>query len=135
MNEKSQNPAQANSPIDNVPASLADALADLRAARQEAAEERFAPPSDATIQNAERLQNAMHAILPCRYEVYPTPDGEIAIDAPAKPRTAVIAICEPGGNALRFVHTDARKKRRRFPAADLPNEFLRDGLLSLAIPA
>lgn len=73
----------------------------------------------------------MHEILPCRYEVYPTPDGEIAIDAPTSYGTAVIAMCEPDGNALCFVHTEQDKCYRRFPITDLPNDFLRQGLLRL----
>ena len=116
---------------EKVPASLADALADLRDAREEAAEEEFTAPSDLVLENAERLLRAMHEILPCRYEVYPTPDGEIAIDAPTSPRTAVIAMCEPDGNALCFVHTEQDKRYRRFPIAELPNDFLRQGLMRL----
>ena len=118
-------------PKGKIPPSLADALADLHEAREEAAEEEFTAPSDTALRNAERLLRAMHKILPCRYEVYPTPDGEIAIDAPTSYRTAVIAICEPDGNALCFVHTEQDKQYRRFPIAELPNDFLRQGLLKL----
>lgn len=75
----------------------------------------------------------MHAVLPCRYEVYPAPDAEIAIDAPTAPRTALIATREPDGNALCFAHTDKDKEYRRFSIAELPNEFLRRALLELAI--
>ena len=116
---------------EEVPSSLADALADLRDAREEADEEEFSAPSDLVLENAERLLRAMHEILPCHYEVYPMPDGEIAIDAPTSPRTAVIAMCEPDGNALYFVHTEQDKCYRRFPIAELPNDFLRQGLLKL----
>ena len=118
-------------PKDYVPPNLADALADLRDARQEAAEEEFTVPSDLALQNAECLLRAMHEILPCRYEVYPMPDGEIAIDTPTPFGTAVIATCEPDGSALCFVHTEQDKQYRRFPIAELPNDFLRDGLLEL----
>ena len=118
-------------PKDEIPSNLADALADLHDARQEAAEEEFTLPSDLALQNAERLLRAMHKILPCRYEVYPMPDGEITIDTPTSFGTAVIATCEPDGNALCFVHTEQDKQRRRFPIAELPNDFLRDGLLRL----
>lgn len=118
-------------PKDKVPFSLADALADLHDAREEAAEEEFSAPSDLALKNAERLLRAMHEILPCRYEVYPMPDGEVAIDAPTSFGTAVIATCEPDGNALCFVHTEQDKRYRRFPFAELPNDFLRHGILKL----
>lgn len=114
-----------------VPPNLTDALADLHAAREEAADEEFTSPSDLTLQNAERLLRAMHEILPCRYEVYPMPDGEIAIDAPMALGISIVAMCEPDGNALCFVHTDQSKERRRFPIAELPNDFLRHALLEL----
>ena len=120
-------------PKDKIPTSLADALADLHDARQEATEEEFTAPSDLALQNAECLLRAMHKILPCRYEVYPMPDGEIAIDAPTSFGTAVIAMCEPDNSALCFVHTEQDKQYRRYPIAELPNDFLRDGLLELGI--
>ena len=117
--------------IGKMPPNLADALADLHDAREEAAEEEFTSPSDLALKNAERLLRAMYDILPCRYEVYPMPDGEIAIDAPMALGISVVAMCEPDGNALCFVHTDQDKERRRFPIAELPNDFLRNALLEL----
>ena len=61
---------------------LRDALRDLDEARKEAREEGFPAPSEAALRNARRLLRAMYDIFPQRFEVYPTPDGEIAIDAP-----------------------------------------------------
>ena len=61
---------------------LNDALRDLREARDEAREEGLPQPSDTALRNAERLLREMYGISPRRFEVYPTPDGEIAIDAP-----------------------------------------------------
>lgn len=114
-----------------VPASLADALADLHDAREEAAEREFIEPSDMVLKNAESLLRAMYDILPCRYEVYPMPDGEIAIDTPTSFGTAVIATCELDGSVLCFVHTEQDKRYRRFSFVELPNDFLRQGLLKL----
>ena len=51
---------------EEAPSTLADALADLRDVREEAAEEEFTAPSDLVLENAERLLRAMHEILPCR---------------------------------------------------------------------
>ena len=61
---------------------LCDALHDLDQAKDEAREEGFPPPSDKALGNAWRLLHAMYRVSPRRFEVYPTPDGEIAIDAP-----------------------------------------------------
>ena len=114
-----------------VPDNLADALADLHDAREEAAEREFIEPSDMVLKNAESLLRAMYDILPCRYEVYPMPDGEITIDTPTSFGTAVIATCELDGSVLCFVHTEQDKRYRQFPFAELPNDFLRQGLLKL----
>ena len=61
---------------------LYDALYDLQEAKDEALEEGFPVPSEMALENAERLLREMYLISPRRFEVYPTPDGEIAIDAP-----------------------------------------------------
>ena len=58
---------------------LVDAMRDLRDAGEEAREEGFPAPSDLAMANAEQLLRAMYQISPRRFEVYPTPDGEIAI--------------------------------------------------------
>lgn len=117
--------------IGKMPPNLADALADLYDAYEEAAEKEFTEPSGLALKNAESLLRAMYDILPCRYEVYPMPDGEIAIDTPTSFGTAVIATCELDGSVLCFVHTERDKRYRRFPFAELPNDFLRQGLLKL----
>ena len=117
--------------IGKMPPNLADALADLYDAYEEAAEKEFTEPSGLALKNAESLLRAMYDILPCRYEVYPMPDGEITIDTPTSFGTAVIATCELDGSVLCFVHTEQDKRYRQFPFAELPNDFLRQGLLKL----
>ena len=114
--------------VEEMPLNLADALADLHDVREEADEEEFTSPSGLALKNAERLLRDMYDILPCRYEVYPMPDGEIAIDAPMALGISIVAMCEPDGNVLCFVHTDRDKERRRFPIEELPNDFLRHAL-------
>ena len=57
-------------------------LLDLDDAEREALEDGFPIPSKLALENARRLVHAMYGIAGRRYEVYPTPDGEIAIDAP-----------------------------------------------------
>ena len=68
-----------------VPNELNDALYDLQQATDEASGEGFPAPSDIALGNAGRLLREMYGISPRRFEVYPAPDGEIAIDAPGIP--------------------------------------------------
>ncbi len=109
---------------------LRGALRDLEGARDEAREEGFSAPSDAALGNARRLLCAMHRMLPPRrFEVYPMPDGEIAIDVPGGPGRSVILLCEPDGGALCLVHMNGRHRRARYAdARGLPNGFVREAL-------
>ena len=73
---------------------LRDALCDLDRAKEEAREEGFPVPSDKALKNARRLLQAMYKVLPWRFEVYATPDGEIAIDVPGGFGRSVILLCD-----------------------------------------
>lgn len=79
---------------------LNDALHDLREANDEARDEGFPQPSKIALENAERLLREMYGISPRRFEVYPTPDGEIVIDAPNGQGRSVILLCDSEGGAL-----------------------------------
>ena len=79
---------------------LAEALRDLNESSAEAIEEGYSVPSDTALENAERLLKAMYRLSPRRYEVYPTPDGEIAIDAPGGYNRSVLLLCDSEGGAL-----------------------------------
>ena len=111
------------------PSELRDALTDLNEAREEAREEGFSPPSHLAIENATRLLQEMYSILPRRFEVYPMPDGEIAIDAPGGYGRSVILLCYSDGGALCSVNIDGNHRRARYSNADaLPDGFLREAL-------
>ena len=122
-------PNQAEAPPDA-------ALAALREAREEAAEEGFPTPSDAAIQNAERLLFEMRRISPLRIDAYPGPDGEIALDvAPPPPMRgrSVILLCESDGSAFCSLNIDGANRNKRYSSADaLPDDFLREILSDLA---
>lgn len=62
---------------------LSDALCDMRGISDEARDEGFPLPSGSALEDADRLLRNLYTISPRRYEVYPTRDGEIAIDAPS----------------------------------------------------
>ena len=109
-----------------------EALDDLRSSREEAQEEDFPTPSPNAIANAERLIKQMHAISQRRLEVYPTPDGEIAIDAPNGRGRSVLVLCDSEGGALCLVHLDGNHRRARYSTAmDLPDGFLHKALADL----
>lgn len=102
----------ANPRMENAPAPLAAALRDLEEALDEAAEEDFPTPQEAAFDNARRLLRAMYAISPRRFEVYPTPDGEIAIDAPDGRGSSVLLLCDSDGGALCLVNMKGRASPR-----------------------
>lgn len=96
---------------------LNDALFDLREARNEAREEGFPEPSDMALENAERLLREMHGISPRRFEVYPTPDGEL---------------CDSEGGALCMVNMNGHHRRARYSTTKtLPDGFVREALADL----
>ena len=111
---------------------LSEALSDLGEVGQESQEEGFPTPSDVAIENVDRLLNEMYQILPRRFEVYPTPDGEIAIDALGGYGRSVILLCDSAGGALCLVNMDGNHRSKRYPNANtLPDEFLHEALIEL----
>ena len=108
---------------------LDEALEDLRATPTEAMDEGYPQPAKLALVNAERILRRMHALLPTRLEVYPTPDGEVAIVAPVAPRHSVMVLCDSKGGALCMVNMDGEHRRARYSTADgLPDSLLRDAL-------
>lgn len=114
------------------PAPLVDALSDLEKVIDEAEEEGFPIPQEAALHNAKRLLRAMYAISPRRFEVYPTPDGEIAIDAPDGRGSSVLLLCDSDGGALCLVNMKGRHRRARYSTAEaLPDGFMREAMAEL----
>lgn len=116
-----------------LPPDLEDALADLRAAPNEARDEGYPRPTQRTFAEADRILRWMHGRLAARLEVYPTPDGDIAIVAPGGPRHSVMVLCDPSGGALCMVNMDGEHRRARYATAErLPDGFLLEALNELA---
>lgn len=112
---------------------LEEALKDLRETSSEAADEGYPQPTQLALAGAERVLRRMHALRRSRLEVYPTPDGEVAVVAPGGPRRSVMVLCESNGGALCMVNMDGKHRRARYSTADiLPDGFLRDALNELA---
>ena len=113
-------------------AKLNDALRDLLGATNGAKEEGFPPPSGMASNNAERLLRAMYAISSRRYEIYSTPDKEIAIDAPGGHGHSVILLCNSDGGALCLVNMNGEHQRAHYSSTEiLPDGFLREALIEL----
>ena len=114
---------------------LRDALHDLEGVRDEAREDNLPVPSDMASGNAERLLHAMYRILPRRFEVYPMPDGEIAIHVPGGTGRSVLLLCDSDGGALCSVNVDGVHRCARYSdARRLPDGFVRDALAELKGP-
>ena len=114
------------------PPDLAEALADLDNVADEAHEETFEPPPNDVITTARRLLRSMYALRPTRFEVYPTPEREIAIVAPGGPRRSVMALCDAKGEVLCMVNLNGNHRRARYSNAnDLPDGFFREALADL----
>ena len=114
------------------PPDLCDALRDLDQAKDEAREEEFPVPAGKALGNARRLLHAMHRISPRRFEVYPTPDGEIAIDAPGGPGRSVLLLCDSDGGALCLVNMNGAHRRARYSdTRKLPDGLVREALSEL----
>ena len=110
---------------------LEEALEDLRTTPDEAIDEAYPQPTQLALANAGRMLRRMHALLPTRLEVYPTPDGEIAIVAPCT-RQSVMVLCDSNGGALCMVNMDGEHRRAKYSAASsLPDSLLRDALNEL----
>ena len=114
------------------PPDLRDALRDLDQATDEAREEGFPAPSGKALESARRLLYAMYRISPRRFEIYPTPDGEIAIDAPGGPGRSVLLLCDSDGAALCLVNMNGAHRRARYSdTRGLPDGFVREALAEL----
>ena len=113
---------------------LRDALGDLDEVVAEAREEAYPVPSDAALSNARRLLIAMYKISPQRFEVYPTPDSEVAIHTPSGPGCSVLLLCDSEGGAVCLVNMNGKHRRARYSETSLlPDGFVREALEELAL--
>ena len=125
--------SQPHATAQSMPRELADALADLRAVADEAEEEGYPQPTKLAQSNAARILRRMYTWLQTRLEVYPTPDGEVAVVASGGSHCSVMVLCESEGSALCMVNMDGQHRRARYSTAKhLPDGFLRDALEELA---
>lgn len=111
---------------------LSIALTDLQEAADYAREEGFPIPSNSAIDNAKRLLHDIRKISLLHLEVYPTPDGEIAVHVPNGCGRSILVLCGSDGSALCLANLESGHRRKNYPAADvLPDKFLRQVLAGL----
>lgn len=111
---------------------LASLLNDLWESSDEAREEGYPIPSETALNNAERLLKGLYITSPRHFEVYPTPDGEIAIDAPGGYNRSVLLLCDSRGGALCLVNINGNHRRARYSSSEkLPDGFIREALADL----
>ena len=115
-----------------LPRDLADALADLADASEEAREDGFPIPDQQLLDASEQLLRKLYDIWPHRFEVYPDQDGAIVIDAPNRRGSSVLVVCEPTGEVLCMVNNEGKHQRKRYTSPDhVPDVFLSEALASL----
>ena len=111
---------------------LKEALSDLDRVVAEAGQEEYPTPSIGLVEDARRLVRAMYAIWSRRFEVYPTEDGEISIDVPSGYGRLLVVVCSPDGSVQCSLVLDGDYRSERYDSAgELPDEFLREALLTL----
>ena len=111
---------------------LSIAMADLQEAADYARDEGFAIPTSAAFDNAGRLLSEIHKISSLHLEVYPTPDGEIAVHVPNRKGRSVVLLCGSDGDALCLANLESGHRRKKYPSADtLPDKFLRQAFMDL----
>ena len=112
---------------------LRAALEDVNTIENEALEEDLPVPSLLAHTNTRKLLPRLYAIEPCRFEVYPTPDGEIAIDARWRARSSILLLCDSQGGALCLVNNRGNQRRASYSSVDtLPDGFIREAMIELA---
>lgn len=115
-------------------AELKDALVDLQEVIDEAREEGFPVPSDIAIANSEQLIKNLYEISPSRYGVYPTQDGEVAIDIFNGKGSSIILLCDSAGGTLCLVNIDGNRRRAHYSKVNaLPDGFVREALAELKL--
>ena len=113
-------------------AEFAEIMSELDEAIEEAKDHGYPVPSSPVISNARLLLQKLYRIAPRRFEVYPTPDGEIAIDAPGDGSSFVV-LCDSKGGALCMANLPGGHRTNYYSTTEtLPDTFVSEVLAGLA---
>lgn len=108
---------------------LRAAQRDLENVMAVAHEEGFINPSEIALKNARKLLVDMYNISPRYYQVYPTEDGDISIDAPGGYNRSFVALCYRDGRVLCLVNINGDRKKRLYENIEsLPDSFATNAL-------
>ena len=100
-----------------------EALQELRDIQSTASQEGFPQPTPEAMKTARALIGIMNKAAPeHRYDVYPSEDGEVVIDA-GSPEERLVMFCYPDGHILCLGREMGKRIRLR---ADRPDEILPD---------
>ncbi len=117
---------------EQIPTDLRAALEEWQRVPDEAREEEFPVPTRRALHHSLRLLKTMYKLSPRRFEVYPTPEGEIAIEGTGSQGQWVILYCESGGGALCIFGNGNQDGYKRYKnLKELPDIFLQKVLNSL----
>ena len=115
---------------------LTEAMRELEEIDAEVEEEGLPPISAKAKEEAHRILSKLPMNLPSAPTVFPTMDGEIAIqfNMPSMRRAVVIELSNDGQAAC-FASMDGRNRRARYSdSSDLPDDFVEAQLRALAAP-
>ncbi|MDE0308557.1 MAG: hypothetical protein OXI60_01825 [Acidiferrobacterales bacterium] len=111
---------------------LAQALNELDEIVDEAESEGYEIPNSTAIDNAEYITKRIYDKLSHPFQIYPMPDGEVAIDVTDEDGSSVLILCRPDGGTLCFVNINGNQRRAHYSNSDaLPDGFMCEALEEL----
>ena len=111
---------------------LTQALEELDQVVDEAQSEGYEIPSRIAIDNAEYILKRIYDNLLHSFQVYPMPDGQVAIDVTNGDRSSVLILCCSDGRTLCFVNINGNQRRAHYSNSDtLPDGFMCEALEEL----
>ncbi len=111
------------------PPELVEALRDLHKLRRVAEEDGDVLPEKEALDRAESLLRAMFQVPSQSYDVYPLPDGDIAIDADTPRGTKVVIVSDHDGSARCLTYIDGQSDSREYgDPSVIPDSFIKEAL-------
>ena len=111
---------------------LTQALEVLDQVVDEARSEGYETPNSIAIVHARRIVKRLYDNLVYPIQVYPMPDGEVAVDVTNGDGSSVLILCCSDGDTLCFVNIDGNQRRAHYFNSDaLPDGFMQAALEEL----
>ena len=111
---------------------LTQTLEELDQVVDEAQSEGYETPNGIAIVHARRIVKRLYENLVYPIQVYPMPDGEVAVDITNGEGGSVLILCCSDGGTLCFVNIDGNQRRAHYSNSDaLPDGFMQEALEEL----